>query len=291
MASFHRPMLLVGILLCLACSLSLTKLLLCVFAEGSPGTGDKSEVDIWLEENELRQYKSIFKEHGMNECCVAFGRGPKDVYRNIGNTAEDTAFYERKLRTRKLGLQKKKGFSSLAITDWPGTEPGLSCGRRMRLPVRHKQPRTVDVDPSVGGAGRGEVNGLEAGGVDNAGSLDAAGAGAGAARRGAGPGRAAWGAAACMLNAPSHQQGLVHPSKAAKLLAQGDENGGCTGLTSCGVVKRRGGVSANQYRVAAGMGISLGDGYQEAEIQGPQSLYTFVICLVRKLVYMKGRVW
>lgn len=65
MASSHRQMLLVGILLGLACSLSLTKLLLCVFAEISPGVGDKTEADIWLQENDLQQYQSYFRERGM----------------------------------------------------------------------------------------------------------------------------------------------------------------------------------------------------------------------------------
>lgn len=64
MASSHRQMLLVGILLGLACSLSLTKLLLCVFAEISPGVGDKTEADIWLQENDLQQYQSYFRERG-----------------------------------------------------------------------------------------------------------------------------------------------------------------------------------------------------------------------------------
>jgi hypothetical protein len=57
-------MLLVGVLLGLACSLSLTKLLLCVFAEISPGLGDKTEVDIWLQENDLQQYQIYFRERG-----------------------------------------------------------------------------------------------------------------------------------------------------------------------------------------------------------------------------------
>jgi hypothetical protein len=64
MASNHRPMLLVGVLLGLACSLSLTKLLLCVFAEISPEPGDKNEVDVWLQENDLQQYQIYFRERG-----------------------------------------------------------------------------------------------------------------------------------------------------------------------------------------------------------------------------------
>ncbi|XP_067009797.2 apoptosis-resistant E3 ubiquitin protein ligase 1 [Anabrus simplex] len=67
MAFRHRPMLLVGVLLCLACSLSLTKLLLCVFAEVNPGySGDRTEVDIWLEENHLEQYQPLFKDLGIS---------------------------------------------------------------------------------------------------------------------------------------------------------------------------------------------------------------------------------
>ena len=65
MPSSHRPMLVVGILLGLACSLSLTKLLLCVFAEINPGLGDKTEADVWLQENDLQQYQSLFRERGM----------------------------------------------------------------------------------------------------------------------------------------------------------------------------------------------------------------------------------
>lgn len=64
MASSHRPMLVVGVLLGLACSIYLTKLLLCVFAEISPRLGDKTEVDVWLQENDLQQYEIYFRERG-----------------------------------------------------------------------------------------------------------------------------------------------------------------------------------------------------------------------------------
>nr|CAD7444419.1 unnamed protein product [Timema bartmani] len=56
-------MVFVGMLLCLACSLSLTKLLLCVFAE-TQNLGDISEADVWLKENQLQQYQHLFKKYG-----------------------------------------------------------------------------------------------------------------------------------------------------------------------------------------------------------------------------------
>jgi hypothetical protein len=72
MESGYRSMLLLGLLLGLACSLSLTKLLFCVFAEISPGHGDKTEADVWLQENDLQEYQTYFRERGKENLAAGF---------------------------------------------------------------------------------------------------------------------------------------------------------------------------------------------------------------------------
>jgi hypothetical protein len=72
MASSYRSVLLLGSLLGLACSLSLTKLLFFVFAEISPGHGDKTEADVWLQENDLPQYQTYFRERGKKNVATRF---------------------------------------------------------------------------------------------------------------------------------------------------------------------------------------------------------------------------
>ncbi|XP_063222882.1 apoptosis-resistant E3 ubiquitin protein ligase 1 isoform X2 [Bacillus rossius redtenbacheri] len=67
MASHYKSKVLVGLLLSLACILSLTKLLLCVFAESpTSNAGEKTEVDVWLEENDLLQYHKLFRDKGIS---------------------------------------------------------------------------------------------------------------------------------------------------------------------------------------------------------------------------------
>lgn len=65
MATSHNPMLLIGLLISLACIMSLTKLLMCVFAQSKEiNLEDFPQVFDWLKENNLEQYHDLFKERG-----------------------------------------------------------------------------------------------------------------------------------------------------------------------------------------------------------------------------------
>ncbi|KAL0267004.1 UNVERIFIED_CONTAM: hypothetical protein PYX00_009392 [Menopon gallinae] len=68
--------LLVGVFFCLAFLLSLTKLLWAIV--GRPAADERSEADIWLQEQNLSEYRTLFKEHEVvreEESEVADGMG------------------------------------------------------------------------------------------------------------------------------------------------------------------------------------------------------------------------
>jgi hypothetical protein len=72
MASSYRSVLLLGLLFGLVCALPLTKFLFFVYAEISPGHEDKTEADDWLQENDLQQYHTYFRERGKHIVATRF---------------------------------------------------------------------------------------------------------------------------------------------------------------------------------------------------------------------------
>lgn len=69
--------LLVGVFFCLAFVLSLTKLLWAIVGRSAPE--DRSEADVWLQEQNLSEYQDLFKQHGISSLasCGQLDRLPE----------------------------------------------------------------------------------------------------------------------------------------------------------------------------------------------------------------------
>ncbi|XP_049833521.1 apoptosis-resistant E3 ubiquitin protein ligase 1 isoform X2 [Schistocerca gregaria] len=114
------PMVVVGLLLCLACSLSLTKLLMCVFAQDA--ASHSNEAELWLHENQLQQHAGLFRERGISSLvgCVT----------ELGDLPELPAHDEERLQRAALLLQQR-----LILRQW-----------LLRHQLQHHYQRLLGVD-------------------------------------------------------------------------------------------------------------------------------------------------